>query len=88
MDSVREVLTLTLHGGVEVNQRNVLLLSHLLDVRNNAVVYYAVIDAPSVTVCWYRKAEPYLGFGRQSAEGLYQSLEVLLEVVLSAPVVA
>ena len=68
MDGVWEILTLALHGGVQVYQRQILLLCHLTDVGYNAVVNDAVINAPCVSVCRNRQAEPYFGFGRQCTE--------------------
>ena len=68
MDGVGEILTLALHGGVEVNKSNVLLVSYLFDVGNDSVIDDTVVNAPGMTVCGNRQTEPYLGLGRQGAE--------------------
>ena len=65
---VREILFLALEWCVQIYKREVFLLSHLLDIRNDAIVDDAVIDAPCVTVGRYWQAEPDFGLGGERAE--------------------
>ena len=68
MDGVREILAFALHGGIQVNKGQVLLLGNLLDEGYDAVKDDAVIYAPGMTVGGYWQAEPDPGFGGQGTE--------------------
>ena len=86
VDTIFEEMLIRHEGRVEIDDRQPVLLGNIIDIRDDSRHQRAVVDAPVLTTSWNRCAEVNQWMTIKSLEGINESAEVILELLLIHPV--